>query len=142
MNRRTFFSSLAAGAALPAFAAPAAGVRITGARISLLTGRFQKVVAMNAYDKAPKGPTYQHVLIRLETNRGIEGIGAGTYDLNLDHYLAPLQFLIGKNPLELYEMADGRITGVAAPFKDLQHKSQYLDGPLFDLIGSRQGRLL
>lgn len=37
---------------------------------------------MNAYDKAPKGGTYTHPLLRIETDQGVEGIGAGTYRMN------------------------------------------------------------
>ena len=140
MNRRNFCISLAAGTGLSARAAKSDTARITRARVSMLTGRFHKEVAMNAYDKAPKGRTYQHVLIRIETNRGIEGIGAGTYDLNLGHYAPALQFLIGKNPHELYQMANGRITGVSTVFKEHQSKYRYLDGPLFDLIGKLENK--
>ena len=51
---------------------------------------------MNAYDTAPKGGTYTHPLIRIETDQGVEGIGAGTYRMKLDDYVTELQPLIGK----------------------------------------------
>lgn len=35
---------------------------------------------MNAYDKAPKGRTFEHALIRIETNRGVEGRVFGPSD--------------------------------------------------------------
>jgi L-alanine-DL-glutamate epimerase-like enolase superfamily enzyme len=132
MNRRTFLLCASAGAAaLTGSSQPV----IRKARVSLLTGRFQKVVAMNAYDKAPKGPTYQHGLIRLETDQGVEGVGAGTYQLDLNAYADALQFLVGKSPLDLYEMKDGRVVRAIPAFAAHQRKYQYLDGPLFDLIG-------
>jgi L-alanine-DL-glutamate epimerase-like enolase superfamily enzyme len=132
MNRRTFLLTASAGVgAISASSHPV----IRRARISLLTGRFHKTVAMNAYDKEPKGPTYQHAIIRLETDQGVEGIGAGTYQLDLNTYADALQFLVGKNPLDLYEMERGSIARAAPPFVDHQRKYQYLDGPLFDLIG-------
>jgi D-galactarolactone cycloisomerase len=136
MNRRNFCISVAAGSA--GFAARAASmpaVKIQRGRLSVLTGRFHKEVAMNAYDKAPKGRTYQHVLIRLETDQGIEGIGAGTYDMDLNHYAEAIQPLIGKNPFDLYEMEDGRIVRASAGYAKSQADHQYLDGALFDLIG-------
>src|SRR5260370_19948842 len=110
-------------------------VRITRIRISTLEGRFHKLVAMNAYDKAPKGRTYTHPLLRIETDQGVEGIGAGTYRMRLDDYVTELQPLIGKNPLDLYEMAGGKVVRPSPWFVGLHAKAQYLDGPLLDLIG-------
>ena len=90
---------------------------------------------MNAYDTAAKGNTYAHPLIRIETNQGVEGIGAGTYRMKLDDYVPELQPLVGRNPLELYEMAGGKIVRPSQWFAGLHAGAQYLDGPLFDLIG-------
>jgi D-galactarolactone cycloisomerase len=134
IDRRSFLTALVA----PASILPGASqtpVRITRIRVSILEGRFHKLVAMNAYDKAPKGGTYTHPLIRIETDQGIEGIGAGTYRMNLDDYVGELQPLIGKNPLELYEIAGGKVVRPSQWFAGLQGKAQYLDGPLLDLIG-------
>ena len=133
MNRRDFLAALAAPALVSGASQPFA--RITRIRISTLEGRFHKRVAMNAYDTAAKGETYTHPLIRIETDQGVEGIGAGTYRLRLEDYVPELQPLIGKNPLELYEMAGGRIVRPSPGFAALQARAQYLDGPLLDLIG-------
>ena len=76
INRREFLAGLA-GPALLAGTQPAA--KITRIRISTLQGRFHKFVAMNAYDKTPKGHTYEHSLFRIETDQGVEGVGAGNY---------------------------------------------------------------
>src|SRR5579864_6801558 len=108
MDRRTFLTALAASAST-ARGATQSSARITRIRISTLEGRFHKVVAMNAYDTAAKGNTYTHPLIRIETNQGVEGIGAGTYRMKLDDYVPELQPLVGRNPLQLYEMAGGKI---------------------------------
>src|SRR5258708_26008400 len=59
----------------------AAWVRISSHRIwpSLLDPTLKltplpnKLVAMNAYDKAPNGRTYAHPLLRIETDQGVEG---------------------------------------------------------------------
>lgn len=134
INRRSFLTALATSASA-ARGASHPPVRITRIRVSILEGRFHKQVAMNAYDKAPKGGTYTHPLLRIETDQGVEGIGAGTYRMNLDDYVAELQPLIGKNPLELYEIAGGKVVRPAPWFAGLHAKAQYLDGPLLDLIG-------
>jgi D-galactarolactone cycloisomerase len=132
LDRRNFLSALAASVVPGVAETP---VRITRIRISVLEGRFHKLVAMNAYDKAPKGGTYTHPLLRIETDQGVEGIGAGTYRMNLDDYVAELQPLIGKNPLELYEMSGGKVVRPSQWFRELHSKAQYLDGPLLDLVG-------
>ena len=134
IDRRSFLSALTASASVLR-GATQSSARITRIRVSILEGRFHKLVAMNAYDQAPKGRTYTHPLIRIETDQGVEGIGAGTYRMNLDDYLAELQPLVGKNPLELFEMAGGKVVRPSQSFAGLQAKAQYLDGPLLDLIG-------
>src|ERR1700693_1125971 len=134
IDRRAFLTSLATSASALRGASQTS-VRITRIRVSILEGRFHKQVAMNAYDKAPKGGTYTHPLLRIETDQGVEGIGAGTYRMNLDDYVTELQPLIGKNPLELYEMAGGKVVRPSQWFAESHAKAQYLDGPLLDLIG-------
>jgi L-alanine-DL-glutamate epimerase-like enolase superfamily enzyme len=109
-----------------------------------LQGRFQKFVTMNAYDKAPKGFTYEHPLIRIETDQGVEGIGAGlgfgtAVPPNKD-YIDSLRTLIGANPFDLYQMENGRITGRSAAFAPVLEKNRHLDGPLYDLIGKLSDR--
>ena len=134
IDRRSFLTALATSASALRGASQTP-VRLTRIRASILQGRFHKQVALNASDKAPTGGTYTHPLIRIETDQGVEGIGAGTYRMNLDDYVAELQPLIGKNPLELYEMTGGKVVRPAPWFAGLHAKAQYLDGPLLDLIG-------
>ena len=137
MNRRQFLASMTV---LPLLAQPRSTSKITRIRLSTLQGRFHKFVAMNAYDKAPKGYTYEHTLIRIETDQGLEGIGAGTYAPVDQHYADSLKPLIGVNPLDLYQMDDGRIIGRAPAFSSLLGKNRHLDGPLYDLIGKLTDR--
>jgi len=134
VDRRRFLTALTTSASALRGASQTSA-RITRIRLSILEGRFHKLVAINAYDQALKGGTYTHPLLRIETDAGIEGIGAGTYQMNLDNYVADLKPLIGKNPLDLYEMAAGKVVRSSARFAELHDKAQYLDGPLFDLIG-------
>jgi D-galactarolactone cycloisomerase len=114
--------------------------RITRIRLSTLQGRFHKFVAMNAYDQVPKGHTYEHTLIRIETDQGVEGIGAGTYAIADGAYAASLKPLIGANPLEVYRMDGNRITGRSTAFAGLLSQHRHLDGPMFDLIGKLTGK--
>jgi D-galactarolactone cycloisomerase len=137
MNRRIFLFALGAS---PVLARSRSATKIKRIRLSKLEGHFQKFVAMNAYDKAPKGRTYEHTLIRMETDAGVEGIGAGTYSIADGKYAESLKPLIGQNPFDLYRMDAGRIIGRAPVLADLLSKNRHLDGPLFDIIGKLTDR--
>ncbi len=145
MDRRRFLNALGAApialsAAASGRAASTSAARITRIRLSTLQGRFQKFVAMNAYDTAPKGYTYEHTLIRIETDQGVEGIGAGTYSIADGTYAASLKPLIGANPLDLYKMDGGRIVGRNPSHADLLARNRHLDGALYDVIGKLTGK--
>jgi L-alanine-DL-glutamate epimerase-like enolase superfamily enzyme len=133
MNRRIFLLSLAAVPALRVF--PQTKARITRFTLCTIEGRFHKFVAMNSYDQAPKGRTYSNTLVRIFTDQGVEGVGVMGYAEPDAAFLKSLKTLIGLNPLELYEMREGRISGRAPAFSNLLETYKHLDGPLFDLIG-------
>jgi L-alanine-DL-glutamate epimerase-like enolase superfamily enzyme len=137
MNRRAFVLSLAAS---PLLATSKTATKIKRIRLSTMQGHFHKFVAMNAYDKAPKGRTYEHTLIRIETDAGVEGIGAGTYAISDGKYAESLKPLIGQNPFDLYRMDEGRIVGRAPALADLLSKNRHLDGPLYDIVGKLTDR--
>jgi L-alanine-DL-glutamate epimerase-like enolase superfamily enzyme len=90
---------------------------------------------MNSYDRAPKGHTYANTLVRVRTDAGVEGVGVMGYTRPEEAFLAALKTLIGADPLALYEMRDGRITGRAPVYSAVLRRYRHLDGPLFDLIG-------
>lgn len=131
--------SLIAGAlSSPAILAqqPSARARITRITLAPLQGRFHKFVAMNSYDTAPKGHTYEHTLIRIFTNDGIQGIGAGTYSAPDAAAHEALRQLIGADPVSVYQHnPDGTVSAPAPEFSALLSRYPHLDGPLFDLIG-------
>ena len=137
LNRRQFLASLAIS---PLLERSSTTTKITRIKLSTVQGRFHKFVAMNAYDKAPKGYTYEHTLIRIETDQGLEGIGAGTYAPPDQSYADSLKPLIGVNPLDLYQIDHGRIIGRAPSFSSLLQRHRHLDGPLYDLIGKLTDR--
>jgi len=138
MNRRAFFSSLAALGA--GYRLRAAAPHITRITLANTEGRFHKFVTMNAYDKAPKGHTYINTVVRIRTNSAIEGAGVMGYPLPDPALLAALKTLIGANPLELYQMEAGRIVGRNPQYADVLKRYRFLDGPLFDLVGKFTGK--
>ena len=138
MKRRHFLFGIAAPAALRA--APRKPAKITRIRVTQIQGRFHKFVSMNSYGKEPKGHTYQTALLRIETDQGLEGVGVGTGAALLPAAAGAMRELIGVNPLELYEMEAGRVTGRAAARAALLGRYMWLDGPLFDLIGKLEGK--
>ncbi len=139
MTRRVFLSTLAAASAVRAVAKPAAA-RITRITVTPIQGRFHKFVAMNSYDTAPKAHTYTNHLIRIATDEGVEGLGAMGYAAPDDAYRAALKGLIGADPLSVFTMQDGKVSGRSPAFESLLLKYPHLDGPLLDLLGKLQNR--
>ena len=115
ISRRTFLGEFAAASLVSAAhldKGDPLDARVTQIRLSTLEGRFHKFVAMNAYDMAPKGTTYQHTLIRVQTDAGVEGIAPGSYaNLATRDYAQELRPLIGCRLEELYTVSAGRVTG-------------------------------
>ena len=148
MNRRSFLTAVSAAAAplvlgreLGARPAAARGAaRITGLSFTPVQGRFHKFVTMNSYDTRPKGHTYENTLVRVATDQGVEGVGVMEYALPDDAFLEAVKLLVGADPLGVYTMEGGRITGRAPAFAPLLSRYQHLDGPLFDLVGKLTAR--
>jgi D-galactarolactone cycloisomerase len=131
MHRRRFVTLLTASA----LADPARRAKIRRIRIATVQGRFHKFVAMNAYDDTPKGYTYEHSLVRVETDQGVEGISPGTYQEMTPQGAATLKPLIGANPLELYTMDNGKIVGRNPKWAPLLQANRHLDAAFFDILG-------
>src|SRR5262245_8515682 len=137
MNRRHFLSAMAPAAVR---LAQADSVRITGIKVAPIQGRFHKYVTMNAYDTAPKGHTYSNHLIRVQTSQGVEGVGVMGYGAPDDAFYRALRLFPGADPLAVYQMESGRITGRSQPFADVLRTYPCLDGAMFDLIGKLTGK--
>ena len=91
---------------------------------------------MNAYDVAPKGMTYQHTLIRVRTDAGVEGIAPGSYaNLSATDYAQELRPLIGCRLEELYTVSAGRVTGRQDRFSALLSQNRHLDCAFYDIMG-------
>ena len=150
MNRRHFIATLAASATSAAATASSTSaplrrvrpspVAIKSVILANFEGRFHKFVAMNSYDRAPKGHTYPQTLVRIATDQGIEGVGVMGYAAATAEFHRSLKSLIGANPLDLYEMKEGRIVGRSPGFAELLASYRFLDGALMDLIGKLTGK--
>ena len=137
-SRRAFLCQMSAFALAPRIMAqpPELDARIKRIRLSTLQGRFHRFVAMNAYDTKPKGETYEHTLIRIETDSGVEGLAPGGYaDLCTASYARMLKPLIGEKIGDLYQMEDGHVTKRSAKFGPLLAANRHLDCGFFDIIG-------
>lgn len=134
MTRKTFLVSLLGGAIVRSAAANAPA-RINRITLAPIEGRFHRFVAMNSYDTAPKGHTYQNTLVRVFTDQGVEGVGVMEYALPDDKFRVAVRTLVGANPLELYEMEGGRIKRPVPAQRELLKSYPHIEGPLFDLVG-------
>jgi D-galactarolactone cycloisomerase len=144
-TRRVFLGQLSAAVLAPsAFAQEHhADAKIKRIRLSTLQGRFHKFVAMNAYDAKPKGETYEHTLIRIETDAGVEGLAPASYtDLRTAAYAKELKPLIGAKISEIYTLSDGRISGRGERFSSLLVANRHLDCAFFDIVGKLTGKPL
>jgi D-galactarolactone cycloisomerase len=138
MKRREFMAAGVAAlqAAVGTVSLRAAqGDKIRSITLAPVECRFHKFVAMNSYDTAPKGHTYTNTLVRILTQAGAEGVGVMGYTAPDAAFQQALKTLVGADPLSLYEIKDGRITGRAAAFAPVLKAYRHLDGPLFDLVG-------
>lgn len=138
LTRRSLISTLAASIPVARAATPL--VKITQIALAPVTCQFHKFVAMNAYDREPKGRTYTNTLVRISTDQGVEGVGVMGYPAPDAPFLEAVRALVGVNPLDLYEMKDGCITGRRPVYGPLLARYRHLDGPLFDLIGKITGK--
>jgi L-alanine-DL-glutamate epimerase-like enolase superfamily enzyme len=134
MNRRYFLMTAVASTATRLKSATKTA-KISRITLAPIEGRFHKFVAMNSYDRAPKGHTYNNTLVRISTDQDVEGVGVMGYAAPSDDFVKTVRKLIGTNPFDVYVFRDGRITGRSPEFEPLLGNHQHLDGPLYDLIG-------
>jgi len=116
-----------AGASRPPAPAIAKGaVRITRVVVHRIKGRRLTPVAPNAY--APyRGYEVRERLVRLQTGRGLEGIG-------WDHEGVGRE-LLGRDPVKLFEWQGDRIAGPREDTRDLLLSLRGTDIALLDLVG-------
>ncbi len=163
MNRRRFLRSAAAGGAAlaapgivrspttsaqPSSAAPAIlrsrTVQPVIDRITVLRvpGSFYRPIAMNAYDRAPKGKDGAIDLVRIELSDGTVGLGERGYVRFDDEAAAGLRRLVGEQPEDLYRWEGERIVGFAPEYRALFEDMRYawIETPLLDAVGQLRGR--
>ncbi len=138
MTRRYFLPALVAACGVRT--GRAAGRRIARITVAGIEGRFHKFVTINAYDTAPKGHTYSNHLIRIATSDGQEGVGVMGYAGPDEAFYQALKKLVGADPLSVYTIQGGRITGRSVEFSNALRTYPFLDGAMFDLIGKLTGK--
>ena len=144
-TRRTFVGQLSAALLAPRIFAQELhpDAKIKRIRLSTLQGRFHKFVAMNAYDTKPKGEGYEHTLIRIETDAGVEGLAPASYaNLCTAAYAQELKPLIGAKISELYTFSNVRIAGRGERFSEFLKSNRHLDCAFFDILGKLIGKPL
>ena len=104
------------------------------------SGNFNRFIAMNAYDTAPKGITGTKSIVTVLLSDGTVGIGPVGYRPADDAALKKLRALIGKDPLSFYEWNGGKITGVKNEMKEylFDAKTAWFEGAVLDAIGKQK----
>lgn len=138
MQRREFLAAAAAGSVFGSFGEAAElpdDLRITRAVGFRLPLKRNKVAGRNAR-LGVHGDTSSDRMLRLFTNKGIEGLGycpAGK---------EAVAKLLGRNPFDYYEKSERRMTGPLGvgtmPLWDLAGKA--LDKPVYKLLGGKGSR--
>lgn len=144
-SRRTFLRLAATSAAFTAYdplsalgrhASP--GPTIDRVSIVEVPGSFNRPVAMNAYDDAPKGKAGTIRLVRLTLSNGTTGVGVEGYSSIDDETVAGVKKnMIGANPLDVYEWSGDRIRGLAPAHRAFIQDPRYawFETPLLDAVG-------
>jgi len=100
-------------------------------------GEFYRSIAMNAYDRGPKGIGGRTSILRVVLDDGTEGIGILGYRGINDKKIDRLRELIGITPSEIYQWKEDRITGFAEPFRPLLTDPEFafIESPILDALG-------
>ena len=104
------------------------------------SGNFNRLIAMNAYDKAPKGINGTKSIVTILMTDGTVGIGPIGYRLADEPSLKKLKELIGKDPSGFYHWGTGKITGVKNEMKEYFFDARYawFEGAVLDAIGKQK----
>lgn len=160
MNRRRFLQSAAAStlgltttglasaegpSSFPADAPPLVRTgqpvidRITVLRVP---GSFYRPIAMNAYDRAPKGKDGSIDLARIILSDGTVGVGERGYVRFDDTAAAGLERLIGIHPADVYRWDGERIAGYAPHYRSFFEDMRFawIETPLLDVLGRLRER--
>lgn len=141
---RGSFLRLGAGAALSLatpfniLSAPyGKGAVIKEIRVLPVPGEFYRSIAMNAYDRGPKGITGRTRIIRVILSDGTEGAGILGYRRINDKKIKELRKLIGVSPEELYNWRGDTIDGFSDLFSTRLSDPEYafIESPILDALG-------
>lgn len=100
-------------------------------------GEFYRPIAMNAYDRGPKGIGGRTRILRVVLDDGTEGIGILGYRGINDEKVERLQKLIGTTPSEFYQWEGDYIKGFADEFRPLliDPNFAFIESPILDALG-------
>jgi len=113
------------------------GLTIDRVTVLEVPGSFNRPVAMNAYDDAPKGKTGTIRMVRLTLSDGTTGLGVEGYsDINSETEEGVKKAMIGTNPLDVYQWDGDRIRGLAPNYRAFIEDPDYawLETPLLDAV--------
>lgn len=100
-------------------------------------GEFYRPIAMNAYDRRPKGTGGRTSILRIVLDDGTEGIGILGYRRINDKKIEKLQKLIGRTPSEIYHWEGNHIKSFADEFQTLMTDPNFafIESPILDALG-------
>ncbi|HRI78298.1 MAG TPA: enolase C-terminal domain-like protein, partial [Cyclobacteriaceae bacterium] len=141
-NRRNFIKSAALPLLMPLTGYARTKSKEQGPVIKSFTvfktsGNFNRFIAMNAYDNAPKGITGTKSIVTILLSDGTVGIGPVGYRPADDAALKKLKALIGRDPLSFYDWSGNKIMGVKNEMKEylFDAKTAWFEGAVLDAIG-------
>lgn len=100
-------------------------------------GEFYRPIAMNAYDRGPKGIGGRTSILRVVLDDGTEGIGILGYRRINDDKIEKIKQLIGITPAEIYQWEGEQIVGFADKFRPLltDPNFAFIESPILDAVG-------
>jgi len=150
-SRRTFLRTTAGSVTLAALnpvdtfgrETPRPGPTIDRVTVLEVPGSFNRPVAMNAYDDAPKGKSGTIRVITLTLSDGTTGLGVEGYsDIDSETVAGVKETMIGTNPLDVYQWNGERIRGLAPKYQAFIENPRYacFETPLLDAVGKLKGK--
>jgi len=146
LSRRNFLRTAASSVAVATLApvdtlgqdVVSPGPTIDRVTILEVPGSFNRPVAMNAYDDAPKGKTGTIQLVKVTLSDGTKGLGVEGYsDIDSETVGGIKKAMIGTNPLDVYQWDGDRIRGLAPNYRAFTEDPDYawFETPLLDAVG-------
>lgn len=100
-------------------------------------GEFYRPIAMNAYDKQPKGKAGVTKLVRVILDDGTEGVGVEGYRRIDEDTIKGLKKMIGVSLNDIYDWDNERIIGFSQKYSSFfqNPKFAFFESPILDALG-------